>query len=85
MYGGGWPEIRMAAAIDAAAAGTTGKKAVAMEAFARALRSIPAIIADNAGLDSAEIVQNLRAAYKADANTRMGIDIIGGGNHLSDM
>jgi T-complex protein 1 subunit beta len=31
----------------------TGKKSLAMEAFARALRQIPATIADNAGLDSA--------------------------------
>lgn len=31
----------------------TGKKSLAMEAFARALRQLPATIADNAGLDSA--------------------------------
>ena len=32
-----------------------------MEAFARALRQIPTIIADNAGYDSAELVTNLRS------------------------
>lgn len=31
----------------------SGKKSLAMEAFARALRQLPATIADNAGLDSA--------------------------------
>jgi hypothetical protein len=30
-----------------------GKKSLAMEAFARALRQLPTTIADNAGLDSA--------------------------------
>jgi hypothetical protein len=34
-----------------------------MSAFARALRALPATICDNAGLDSAEIVANLRAAH----------------------
>ena len=34
---------------------TAGKAALAMEAFARALRQLPTIIADNAGLDSSEL------------------------------
>ena len=32
-----------------------------MEAYARALRQLPTIIADNAGYDSAELVANLRS------------------------
>jgi T-complex protein 1 subunit beta len=40
-----------------------------MEAFARALRQLPTTIADNAGLDSADIVSTLRAAHGA-GNTR---------------
>lgn len=57
-----------------------GKKSLAMEAFARALRQLPTIICDNAGLDSAEIVATLRAAHGADpAGTRMGVDVIAGG------
>lgn len=35
---------------------TAGKAALAMEAFTRALRQLPTIIADNAGLDSSELV-----------------------------
>lgn len=35
---------------------TAGKAALAMEAFSRALRQLPTIIADNAGLDSSELV-----------------------------
>jgi hypothetical protein len=48
----------MANAIDEEAKTTVGKKQLAMEAFARALRQLPTIIADNAGLDSAEIVRD---------------------------
>jgi chaperonin GroEL (HSP60 family) len=58
---------------------TTGKKSLAMEAFARALRQLPTTIADNAGLDSADIVATLRAAHGADPqSTRMGVDVIAG-------
>jgi chaperonin GroEL (HSP60 family) len=50
-----------------------------MEAFARALRQLPTTIADNAGLDSADIVSTLRAAHGADpTSTRMGVDVIAG-------
>merc|ERR1712146_305674 len=56
---------------------TPGKKALAMEAFARALRGIPSVIADNAGLDSADLVTNLRAAI-ADTKRSAGIDVITG-------
>lgn len=38
-----------------------GKRSLAMEAFARALRALPTTICDNAGLDSADIVATLRA------------------------
>lgn len=57
-----------------------GKKSLAMEAFARALRQLPTIICDNAGLDSADIVATLRAAHGADPeSTHMGVDVIAGG------
>ena len=62
VFGGGCTEIAMAAAVDKLAESTPGKKALAMKAFARALREIPAIIADNGGFDSAELVTQLSAA-----------------------
>lgn len=65
--GGGCTEVRMARAIDLEAPNIPGKKALAMEAFARALRSIPAIIADNGGYDSSELVSRLRAAHATGA------------------
>ncbi|GFR42873.1 hypothetical protein Agub_g3864 [Astrephomene gubernaculifera] len=78
VYGGGWPEIRMAKAVEELASRTPGKKALAMEAFARALRALPTTICDNAGLDSAEIVTNLKAAHGADPDSRMGVDVVRG-------
>ena len=42
---------------------TAGKAALAMEAFSRALRQLPTIIADNAGYDSSELITVLRAKH----------------------
>ena len=75
--GGGCTEMLMANAIDAQVLSTPGKAALAMEAFARALRQLPAIIADNAGLDSSELVTQLRAAHAA-GNSTAGLDISNG-------
>ena len=46
----------MAEAVAEEAKKSSGKTSMAMEAFAKALRSLPATVADNAGLDSAEMV-----------------------------
>ena len=54
---------------------TAGKQALALEAFARALRAIPTILADNAGLDSAELVSQMRAAH-AKGNRYAGLDVL---------
>ena len=75
--GGGCTEMLMANAIDGQVLSTPGKAALAMEAFARALRQLPAIIADNAGLDSSELVTQLRAAHAA-GNSTAGLDIARG-------
>lgn len=62
----------MATAVQQEAVRTAGKEAVAMEAFARALLSLPTTIADNAGYDSAQLVSELRAAH-ARGNTSKGL------------
>ena len=64
-------------AIDNEVPNTPGKKALAMEAFARALRQLPAIIADNGGYDSAELVTQLRAKHAA-GNSSYGLDMYNG-------
>lgn len=74
VYGGGCTEVCMAAAIDQAATETPGKKALAMSAFARALRQLPTIVADNGGYDAAELVTQLRAAH-ANGQSTYGLDM----------
>lgn len=74
VYGGGASEVLMAAAVEDAAKSVAGKKQLAMEAFARALRVLPATVADNAGFDSADLVSKVRAAQAA-GNIRAGIDV----------
>ncbi|KAK6131043.1 hypothetical protein DH2020_035220 [Rehmannia glutinosa] len=76
LFGGGWPEMVMAKAVDELARKTPGKKSHAIEAFSRALVAIPTIIADNAGLDSAELVAQ-RAEHHKEGSTA-GIDVISG-------
>lgn len=63
VLGGGCAEMTMANAVDEEAKRTEGKKALAVESFARALRQIPTILADNAGYDSSDLVAKLRAAH----------------------
>ncbi|KAL5512241.1 CCT2 [Sanghuangporus baumii] len=61
--GGGCSEMLMSCAVEEAARRVAGKKAIAVEAFARALRQIPMILADNAGYDSSDLVSRLRVAH----------------------
>ncbi|KAM3374172.1 hypothetical protein P3S68_012886 [Capsicum galapagoense] len=77
LLGGGWPEMVMAKAVDELAKKTPGKRSHAIEAFSRALFAIPTIIVDNAGLDGAELVAQLRAEHHKD-ESNAGIDVITG-------
>ncbi|XP_051486285.1 T-complex protein 1 subunit beta isoform X1 [Apus apus] len=74
VYGGGCSEMLMANAVAELAIRTPGKESVAMESFAKALRMIPTIIADNAGYDSADLVAQLRAAH-SEGKTTYGLDM----------
>lgn len=49
ILGAGCAESIMAKAVDELAHKTPGKKSIAIEAYARALRQVPSIIADNGG------------------------------------
>lgn len=77
IYGGGNAEVRMALAVEELSTTIEGKQGLAVEAFARALRQLPTIIADNAGYDSAEIVQNLRSAI-AKGDIESGLNMFTG-------
>lgn len=74
VYGGGCSEMLMANVVSDLAAKEPGKEAIAMEAFARALRKLPTIIADNAGYDSSELVAQLRA-YHASGKKTYGLNM----------
>jgi len=77
VLGGGCSEMIMSKAVEELAKKTAGKKALALESFARALQMIPTIIADNAGLDSSELVSQLKAEhYKG--NMTAGLDMVKG-------
>ena len=73
VLGGGCSEMLMSCAVDEEARKVKGKKAIAAEAFGRALRQIPTILADNAGFDSSELVSRLRAAhFEGDSQAGLG-------------
>ncbi|KAL0238693.1 hypothetical protein PCE1_004385 [Barthelona sp. PCE] len=75
VWGGGCAESYMAEHIDQLAAKTPGKRSLAIQSFANALRRIPAILADNAGYDSAELVSNLRSAQH-NGEIHAGLDMV---------
>lgn len=77
VLGGGASEMAMAGAVEEAAKKVPGKKAIAMDAVAKALRAMPTIIADNAGYDSADLVGKLRAEH-ASGNHKAGLDMVHG-------
>ncbi|XP_021571227.1 T-complex protein 1 subunit beta-like [Carlito syrichta] len=74
VYGGGCSEMLMAHAVTQLANRTPGKEAVAMESYAKALRMLPTIIADNAGYYSTDLVAQLWAAH-SEGNTTAGLDM----------
>ena len=64
----------MAKAVLEAASQVPGKEALAMEAYARALLSIPSTISDNAGYDSAQLISELKAGH-AQGHSTYGLDM----------
>ena len=77
ILGGGNSEMRMSLAVDELAKTLSGKQAIAVEAFGRALRQLPTIICENGGYDAAELVTNLRAEI-TNGNVFAGINMFEG-------
>jgi len=77
VLGGGCSEMLMAKAVDELVKVTPGKESLAIEAFSKALRAIPTIIADNGGYDSSDLVAKLRAAHYQ-GNSTSGLDMNNG-------
>lgn len=82
--GGGCSEMVMAKAVEQAAQNTTGKKQLAVDSFAQALKQLPTILADNAGLDSSDLVTRLRQAIN-NGITSSGLDLLTPGGGVADM
>jgi T-complex protein 1 subunit beta len=81
VLGGGCAEMLMSRAVDDLITKTAGKKALAVEGFARALRALPTTLADNGGFDSSDLIAQLRTLHAlAPVNTSctMGLDMYRG-------
>lgn len=68
--------MQMAAACNALAQTVKGKEAIAIQSYARALRQLPTIIAENGGFDSTELIQNLEVEIKT--NKEAGLNMVVG-------
>jgi len=85
VHGGGACEMAMADAVSKEMVKAQGKESLAMEQFGKALQQMPAIMAENAGYDAAELVGQLRAAH-ARGEHMTGLDFTTGGtNDMSKM
>lgn len=74
----------MAKAVEQTAPNVAGKRAIAVESFAAALRQLPTILADNAGFDSSDLVARLKKEiYKGMTNS--GLDLLKPGGGIADM
>lgn len=82
--GGGCAEMVMAKAVDQEAKNVQGKKQMAVESFAKALQQLPTILADNAGLDSNDLITRLRAAVYGGLSSS-GLDLLTRGGGIADM
>uniref|UniRef100_A0A915HZM1 T-complex protein 1 subunit beta n=1 Tax=Romanomermis culicivorax TaxID=13658 RepID=A0A915HZM1_ROMCU len=75
--GGGSSEMHMSCAVERLGQNTAGKESLAIQAFGRALATLPTIMSDNAGFDTAEILSQLRALHNQE-KFNMGIDMENG-------
>ena len=73
--GGGAPEIELSLRL-ASYASSVGGRELAIEAFAQAMEVIPWVLAENAGLDSMDVVIKLKSVHEGKkANKNMGLDL----------
>ncbi len=73
--GGGAVEIELAKHLRDYATKLGGKEQLAVEAFAKALETLPSTLAENAGLDSIETMMKLRSAHSNEDGITKGISI----------
>ncbi|MEM2878186.1 MAG: thermosome subunit beta [Candidatus Hadarchaeales archaeon] len=83
VYGGGAPEVEVSKALREFAETVGGREALAINAFANAVESIPKTLAENAGLDSIDILVDLRAKHEKQNGKWMGVNVLNG--EITDM
>ena len=76
--GGGATESEIAKVLRAYATKIGGREQLAIEAFADSLEVVPKTLAENAGLESIDILVGLRAAHDKKNGQLMGIDVFKG-------
>jgi thermosome len=75
--GGGAPEIELALQLRKYASTMTGREQLAVNKFADAMEIIPKTLAENAGLDSIDLLAELRNQHE-NGNVRIGLDVYEG-------
>ncbi|MEJ2272471.1 MAG: thermosome subunit beta, partial [Candidatus Bathyarchaeota archaeon] len=76
--GGGATEAEIAKLLRSYATKVGGREQLAIEAFADGLEIVPKTLAENAGLESIDILVGLRAAHEKKNGHLMGVDVFKG-------
>jgi thermosome len=76
--GGGATEAELAKVLRAFATKVGGREQLAVEAFADSLEIVPKTLAENAGLESIDILVGLRAAHDKKGGNMKGVDVFKG-------
>jgi thermosome len=83
VVGGGAPDIELAKRLREYSETVGGREALAINSFANAIESIPRTLAENAGLDSIDILVDLRAKHEKPDGKYFGVNVYNG--KISDM
>ena len=78
VVGGGAVEVEMARELRKYATKVGGREQLAIEAFAEAVEIVPKALAENAGLESIDIIVELRAAHEKKDGQTMGVNVFTG-------
>ncbi len=81
--GGGAPEIELAKRLREYAETVGGREALAVNGFASSVEAIPRTLAENAGLDSIDMLVELRAKHEGSKGKTFGIEVYKG--EVTDM
>ena len=76
--GGGAVEVELAKGLRRYATKVGGREQLAIEAFADAIEIVPKTLAENAGLESIDIIAELRAAHEKTDGQPMGVNVFKG-------